>query len=143
MSPPQPPPALPPGSRGRRALDLRTALARLSGARLCYGRPVSVGKRTVIPVASVQLIGGAGAGDSTGDSPSSGGGGGGWLTATPVGYIEATPERARFRPIVDPLSLLRALVTVGALAATWRGAALRTRRRREARRRSPRRSLRR
>ena len=129
---PAPPPPLPPGSRGRRALNLRRAIARMSGARLCYGKPVTAGKRTVIPVATVQITGGGGYGHSESESPGTGGGGGGWITARPVGYIEVSPERARFRLILEPVSLLRALVGVGGLTLATRQAM----RRRAARRRS-------
>jgi uncharacterized spore protein YtfJ len=117
------PPVLPPGSRGRGALQLRRVLARVTGARLCYGKPVRAGDRTVIPVASVQIAGGGGFGSGDGAEAGSGtgGGGGGWLSATPVGYIEVSPERARFRPIVEPVSMLRAVVALGGATAGARG----------------------
>src|SRR5665213_2959793 len=74
--------ALPPAQR---------ALARLTGARLCFGRPVELESRTVIPVASVRTAGGWGFGnqyDGSGSGSGSGGGGGGALDARPVGFIE-------------------------------------------------------
>ena len=55
-----------------------------AGARLCYGEPVRVGGRTVIPVARV----GAGAPARVG--------------ARPVGFIEVNAEGSRYLPIGDP-----------------------------------------
>jgi uncharacterized spore protein YtfJ len=95
-----------------------------TGARLCYGEPVKVSGRTVIPVASVEAAGGGGWGkgegtDETGDSTGrgTGGGAGGWVSATPVGFIEIGPDGTRFRRIIDPISLARGLA-----GATAKGA---------------------
>jgi uncharacterized spore protein YtfJ len=74
-------------------------LARLTGARLCFGRPVEVKGRTVIPVASVRTAGGYGFGGEPDER--SGGGGGGALDARPVGFIEIGPEGTRFEAIDD------------------------------------------
>jgi hypothetical protein len=100
-----------------------------SGARLCFGEPVSTGGRTVIPVARVR--GGAG-------------GGGGGFDAAPVGFIEVGPDGSRFEAIPDPRgAALAALRTGAALAATGGAlaAALFVRRRRAALPRSRRRLL--
>ena len=43
-----------------RLLWLREVIAKLEGARLCYGEPVRVGERAVIPIAKVSLTGGGG-----------------------------------------------------------------------------------
>jgi len=91
--------ALPPAQR---------ALARLTGARLCFGRPVELKNRTVIPVASVRTAGGWGFGNDAAGS-GSGGGGGGALDARPVGFIEIGPEGTRFERIDDGRMALRAL----------------------------------
>jgi hypothetical protein len=114
------PPKPPKGARRR----LRELLAQAGGARLCYGEPVRVGDRTVIPVASVRARGGAG----FGEGPSAGGGGGGTLDAAPVGFIEVGPEGARFERIADAERSLRvargavglAGIVVGALAGARR-----------------------
>ena len=108
--------ALPPAQR---------ALARLTGARLCFGKPVVHKQLTVIPVASVRSIGGWGFGN---DERSHGGGGGGLLDAHPIGYIEIGPDGARFQRIDDGRTALRA-VAVGALALAIAGRALARRRR--------------
>ena len=58
--------------KGPRVGGLRGLLDRVSGARLCFGEPVTVGARTVIPVARVRTAGGWGWG--TGDETAQGGG---------------------------------------------------------------------
>ena len=95
------------------------ALARLTGARLCFGRPVELKTRTVIPVASVRTAGGWGFGnqyDSEGaGTGGSGGGGGGALDARPVGFIEISEEGTRFQRIDDGRTALRALAAASLL----------------------------
>ena len=81
--PPRPKP-----SGADRALASRKLLAAARGARLCYGEPVHVEGRTVIPVARVRAAGGMGRQ-----------GGGGRLDAVPVGFIEVSQAGARFEPI--------------------------------------------
>jgi len=110
--------ALPPAQR---------ALARLTGARLCFGRPVTAGGRTVIGVASVRSAGGYGFGSEAAGA-GSGGGGGGALDARPVGFIEIGPEGARFERIDDGRAALR-LVAAGSLALLVVGRVLVRRRR--------------
>jgi uncharacterized spore protein YtfJ len=85
----------------------RRLIERLGGARLCYGEPVRVGDRVVIPVASVRAAGGGGFG--SGDAEGSGGGGGGYLEARPLGFIDAGPEGSRFAAIPDPDATLRTI----------------------------------
>jgi len=140
-----------------------TGLARrLTGPRLCYGKPVTAGERTVIPVARIRVRGGGGYGHGSpeaGASEGSGGGGGGWLDGQPVGFIEIGPEGTRFERIAERSLASKALlgaavaaaavVVTGAAGAGGAGAlAARALRRRPARRRkglpslpSPRRSL--
>jgi|GEM_PF-1190718 len=105
------------GQRGA-SLPLDSALARLTGARLCYGKPVTSAGRTVITVASVRGAGGGGLG-STGavaTALAKGGGGGGMLDARPVGFIEISAAGSRYVPINDRRLPLAALAG-GALAA--------------------------
>ena len=73
------------------ALAARKVLAAARGARLCYGDPVQVDGRTVIPVARVR------AGARFGR-----GGGGGGVKAVPVGFIEVAAEGTRFERIEQP-----------------------------------------
>ncbi|MGD1050630.1 MAG: GerW family sporulation protein [Solirubrobacteraceae bacterium] len=109
------------------------ALARLTGARLCFGRPVEVKGRTVIPVASVRTMGGYGFGNEP--ARGAGGGGGGALDARPVGFIEIGPDGTRFEPIDDGRAALR-LIAAGSLALLVVGRVL-VRRRRGALERGP------
>ena len=51
-----------------------------------------------------------------------GGGGGGALGAKPIGYIEVTPKGARFRRILDPSEIIKALA--GAVVTAVSAAAL-------------------
>jgi uncharacterized spore protein YtfJ len=104
------------------------ALARLTGARLCFGRPVEAKGRTVIPVASVRTAGGYGFGGEPVGRERSGGGGGGALDARPVGFIEIGPEGTRFERIDDGRMALRA-IAAGSLAMLVVGRVLVRRRR--------------
>jgi uncharacterized spore protein YtfJ len=115
---PKPEQSLPPAQR---------ALARLTGARLCFGRPVEAEGRTVIPVASVRTAGGYGFGNEPGGRQL-GGGGGGALDARPVGFIEIGPEGTRFERIDDGRAALR-VIAAGSLAVFVLGRVLVRRRR--------------
>ncbi len=83
-------------------------ISRLTGARLCFGRPVEVKGRTVIPVASVRTVGGYGFGNEA-NGGGAGGGGGGALDARPIGFIEIGPDGTRFERIDDGLTALRVI----------------------------------
>jgi hypothetical protein len=113
----KPPRAKPSGAD--RALTTRKLLAAARGARLCYGEPVHVEGRTVIPVARVRAAGGMGRK-----------GGGGRLDAVPVGFIEVSQAGARFEPIGQSGSGARNLAAGGAaLTALVAAAVLRRPRR--------------
>ena len=90
---------------------LRRLTPHPAGARVVYGKPVRNGDVTVIPVAKVSGGLGFGYGFGTGDGEEGGGGGGGGssLNAKPVGYVEITPQGARFKRIVDVEGTLRAV----------------------------------
>lgn len=88
---------------------------RLSGARMCYGEPISGGDVTVVPVSRVRVAGGFGDGED-------GTGGGGAVDATPVGYIEVGPGGARYLPIEDPDRMLRVARSLAVTAAAALGA---------------------
>jgi hypothetical protein len=90
---------------------MRRLLAAASGARLCFGEPVSAAGRTVIPVARVR--GGAGGGRD---------GGGGGFNATPVGFIEVGPEGTRFEAIPGPRATAIAALRAGGAVAVAGGA---------------------
>lgn len=101
-----------PGLTPRRLLD------RVSGARLCYGKPVTGGELTIVPVARVRVAGGFGSGPDD-----EGQGGGGAIEASPVGYIEVGPSGAQFRAIPDPDRVLRVVRSAAVTAAGLLGAA--------------------
>ncbi|WP_410764448.1 spore germination protein GerW family protein [Haloferax sp. DFSO60] len=68
-------------------------------ARTVYGTPVSVGEKTVIPVARVAYglgMGGGSGGDEDDETAGEGFGGGGGARATPMGVVEVTPEETKF-----------------------------------------------
>jgi hypothetical protein len=90
---------------------VRRLLTAASGARLCFGEPVSAAGRTVIPVARVR--GGLGGGRD---------GGRGGLNAAPVGFIEVGPEGSRFEAIPDPRGAAIAALRAGAALAVAGGA---------------------
>ena len=96
-----------------RTLATRKLLAAARGARLCYGEPVHVEGRTVIPVARVRAAGGMGQR-----------GGGGRLDAVPVGFIEVSQAGARFESIGTPGALPRGLAAGGAALTALAAAAV-------------------
>jgi uncharacterized spore protein YtfJ len=76
-------------------LSLSDKLVATANVKSVYGDPVSVGNRTIIPVARVGYGLGASSGGQNGETIGGGGGGGG-VGARPVGYIEITGEGTRF-----------------------------------------------
>ena len=103
--------------KGPRTGGLRGVLDAVTGARLCFGEPVTAGRRTVIPVARVRAIGGGGWGGS-GTKGESGGGGGGTLEGTPVGFIELGDDGAQYHRIDDPDQIGRNVRALAGAAAT-------------------------
>jgi len=75
---------------------LSDRVATRASVKNVYGEPVTVGDRTVIPVASVAFGFGGGAGEEKGVRDSHGGGGGGGVAAKPSGALEITPQGTRF-----------------------------------------------
>ena len=101
--------------KGPRTGGLRGLLDAITGARLCYGEPVTAANRTVIPVARVRAFGGGGWGD--GADQGRGGGGGGTVDGRPVGFIELDDLGARYHPIQDPDQLGRNVRALAGAAA--------------------------
>jgi uncharacterized spore protein YtfJ len=79
-----------------------------------YGEPVTVGGRTVIPMAQVRYGFGGGGGKK---DESDGGGGGGGMIAKPAGVMEITSEGTRFVAFDDKRKLIAALAAGFALGA--------------------------
>ncbi len=92
-----------------------------TGARVqtAIGEPVTVGTRTVIPVAEVRYGGGGGGGFGKGETTGpGGGGGGGGVQITPLGCWVIGPADAQWVPVVD---VNRLLILLGALLALLLG----------------------
>jgi uncharacterized spore protein YtfJ len=62
---------------------------------------VTVGNRTVIPIAQVRYAFGGGGGHPKGDEAAGGGGGGGAVSAKPSGALEISAEGTRFITFCD------------------------------------------
>lgn len=87
---------------------LRELGERLGGSasvKNVYGEPVTVGARTVLPVAKVFYSFGGGGGRRAAEHDGSGGGGGGMVAATPAGALEVTPSGTRFVGFHDTRNL--------------------------------------
>jgi uncharacterized spore protein YtfJ len=84
---------------------LRDALSRVYDARTVYGEPVIVADRAIIPAARVSAGAGGGFGadpsGADGDPSDEGAGLGHGVHARPAGFIDVTPEGARWVSAVD------------------------------------------
>ncbi len=95
--------------------------------RNVYGEPITVGERTIIPVAKIGYGFGGGAKPAPGQPSGEGavreeGGGGGGVGAKPVGVVEIAPQGTRFIPFNDTRRLgITALAGFGiGLLFAWR-----------------------
>ncbi|SNC66043.1 Sporulation protein YtfJ (Spore_YtfJ) [Hymenobacter gelipurpurascens] len=82
-------------------------------AQTIYGTPVERDGITIIPVARAIYGFGGGGGSKANEGEGSGGGAG--VALTPIGYIELTDGKSRFRPIrssVVPLVAVSGLVAL-------------------------------
>ena len=94
-------------------------LSATASVKNVYGDPVTVGERTVIPVASVRYAFGGGGGEDS-NAGQNGGGGGGGVVAKPSGALEITPQGTRFIPFITPKAVglaFAAGMAVGAIIA--------------------------
>lgn len=112
-----------------RMLDLLDDLRGKANVNACFGEPVTVHGRTVIPVARV----GYGFGVTGGQKPASGAsdeadakveeetgsGGIGGMTGCPLGIIEATPDGIHVKPVVDKQRITVVSLLVGAWSLFW------------------------
>ena len=92
---------------------LAQLLGASASAQTIYGTPVERDGVTVIPVARAVYGFGGGGGSKAAEAEGSGGGAG--MALTPIGYIELTDGRSRFRPIrgsVVPLVAVSGLVAL-------------------------------
>ncbi len=89
-----------------------------------YGEPREIGDKTVIPVARVEYVFGAGGGGGTGPSSDNGSkvsigggaGGGGAVRVRPVGVLEVTNEGTRMVPVLDWTRIITIAMT---FAGAW------------------------
>jgi len=112
-------PDLAAGHEPRLAPGLTRLVNALGGAELCYGEPVHVGDRIVVPVARVRGAGGSGFGRGRlrgrrrgpGEDDDNAEGAGGAIEATPAGFLDITPDGVRYEAIPDPVTTARAIST--------------------------------
>ena len=97
--------------------DLGERLGGSASVRNVYGEPVTVGDRTVLPVAKVFFSFGGGGGKGRSQEEGSGGGGGGMVRAYPAGALEVTPQGTRFIGVHDVKLLGLAMAAGVALGA--------------------------
>lgn len=84
-----------------------------------FGESRQIGERVLIPVGKISYGSGGGAGQGTQNDDQTGEGGGMGLgvSVKPVGYIDATPERVTYRPIIDINMILAIGAGLAGLAA--------------------------
>lgn len=120
-------------------LDAFADLRERANVNTCFGEPVTVEERTVIPVASVGYGFGLGMcqGSEIGETEETeeteeaddaaemaGSGGGGGMGARPLAAIEVTPEGTRVEPIIDEQKVALAGILLGGWTVFWLGRAL-------------------
>jgi uncharacterized spore protein YtfJ len=115
----------------QRLLDTLASMREKANVNACFGEPVTVGGRTVIPVARIGYGFGLGVGQGPtveGEEGSlekvSTGGGGGGIAASPLGVIEVTSKETRIEPVIDKQRVAIASMLVAAWSAFWVARAL-------------------
>ncbi len=118
----------------QRVLDALEDLREGANVNACFGEPVTVEGRTVIPVARVGYGFGVGAAHAPGregegeeaasEEEGAGGGGLGAMTGCPLGVIEVTPEGIRVEPVIDRQKVAMLSMLVGAWSLFWLARAL-------------------
>ena len=115
----------------QRLLDTLADLQEEANVNACFGEPITVEGRTIIPVARVRYGLGMGMGqgpaaegdEGVGEKMDTGGGGGG-VVASPLAVIEVTSQGTRIEPVIDKQKLAIASMLVGAWSAFWVARAL-------------------
>jgi len=118
----------------KRLLDTFDAMRNDAGVNACFGEPVMVEGKSVIPVAKIGYGFGVGTGqvppweDNRAEVPEkslpAGGGGGGGMTSSPVGFIEVSEGETRVVPVLDQQKLVMVGLLVGAWSVFWLSRAL-------------------
>ncbi len=118
-----------------RVLDALDDLRSRANVNACFGEPVMVDGRTVIPVARISYGFRVGTGplktleaDHVGgmkEGEGAEGSGMGGTTSSPLGVIESTPEGIRVEPVIDRQRVAIVSMLVGAWSLFWLLRALR------------------
>lgn len=92
--------------------------SRQKDVSLIYGETIEFDSKSVLPVAKVNYYvgGGGGLSDVSEKAPAAQGeGGGGYFSIKPVGVFEITPEKVKFKPVVNIYFILTifSVVTLG------------------------------
>jgi len=107
-------------------LDTFGDLRKEANVNACFGDPVTVEGRTVIPIAKVGYGFGMGAGqgpmaegeeglEGVQEASAGGSGGGGGMTSSPLGVVEVTSQGTRVEPVIDE----QRIAVLGLLVAAW------------------------
>jgi uncharacterized spore protein YtfJ len=104
-------------------LNMAQELKESARVEAAFGKPETIGEKTIIPIAQVSYALGMGFGE--GEVPAEaegeaagtgrGGGGGGRASTRPLGVLEVTTEETKLIPMVDIGRLTMAGVVTGAL----------------------------
>ncbi len=92
-----------------------------------YGEPVTVGERTIIPVADIKYAFGLGYGEGRApgeeqeesQAGGEGGGGGGGVAARPVAVLEITADGVTVKPVMDEGRVALAGIFTGIWTIYW------------------------
>jgi uncharacterized spore protein YtfJ len=108
----------------QRLLDAFADLREKANVNACFGEPVTVEGRTIIPVATVSY--GFGMGAEQRSSPDAAsletgvlGPHGGGMKSSPLGIIEVTQEETRIEPVIDEQKVAMVGMLVGAWSVFW------------------------
>jgi uncharacterized spore protein YtfJ len=115
----------------QKLLDTLARMRENANVNACFGEPVTVEGRTVIPVARIGYGFGLGVGQGPTTEGEEGtlaeistGGGGGGIAASPLGVIEVTSKETRIEPVIDKQRVAIASMLVAAWSAFWVARAL-------------------
>ncbi len=90
-----------------RLFDTFDDLKKNAQVNAVFGKPKTMGERTVIPIAQISYGFGLGFGEGTSpgeegeEDTGTGAGGGGGVAARPIGVLVITPEETRVESVVD------------------------------------------
>ena len=110
-------------------LEAFAELQEKANVNACFGAPVTIEDRVVIPVASVAYGFGAGMGQGKESEEGveeidSGGGGGGGVNARPLAAIDVTSEGTKVEPVIDEQKVALAGILLSGWAIFWVASAL-------------------